>query len=64
MKPNKELSNSLNKVMGDVYFTHKGCLIIKLVGGFGWQNQKFLTFQELDKAIDKGLENINKSIVK
>lgn len=49
-------------VMGMV--TYRGCIVSKLIGGYSYLSKKYLTPQEVDKAIDDNCNSIDKSILK
>jgi hypothetical protein len=55
------LTELLNRVMP--FINYKGVIIERLVGGFRIGNKKYKTIAELDEAINKSFEVINKSII-
>lgn len=61
---NNQLEQSLNKVMKDTHFTHRGCLCERLIGGYKWNNQKFTKLSDLDEAITQSINAISDSIKK
>lgn len=64
MNNSKELTNTLYHVMNDRYFVYRTCRIREMIGGFEFDNKKYLNYIELDKAIDKTFASIANSINK
>ena len=60
----ENLTNTLDRVIKDTHFTYRGCWIERMIGGYKWNNQKFTSYIELDKAIDETLTVISNSIKK
>ena len=54
--------DNLNKVMGENYFNYRGKLVMKLIGGYRWNNKDFNSKEELDQAIDDAEMALEKSI--
>lgn len=59
---NKDLNNSLDKVMGSTYFTFKGVLCEKMIGGYKVLNQRFTKWSDAEEEIDRTLNVISNSL--
>jgi hypothetical protein len=60
----KGLIESFDRVISDTFFTHRGCVVEKLIGGFRIFHHKVKTIEEVDKIIDDNKQFISNSIKK
>lgn len=44
--------------------TYRGCIVSKIIGGYSYLNQKYLTPELIDEAINKNCKVIDNSILK
>lgn len=59
-----DLNESLNKVMAESVFIHRGCVIEVLIGGFRIFSHKVKTMDEVDKIINQSQKIISESTKK
>lgn len=48
MNKEETINKSLEKVMSQYKFNHRGCLVEKIIGGYEWAGKKFTTLVEFD----------------
>lgn len=64
MNNQQGINTSLDRVIKDTFFTHRGTVIERMCGGWRCLGKKFTKWDELDKHIDETLNVISESIKK
>lgn len=60
----EELNKSLEKVMTEDIFIHRGVIIQRLIGGYRVLSHKVKSMDDVDKIIDDSQKTISDSIKK